>query len=140
MIVECADAPIKQTDKEFCYDINANFDGLLNNRTYKVVFKAETQNPINGEGMKLEGSGTFFTQYEEMKLNQKPKVTQLDEKGGVKIDFSSLVTNNGTLDGDYSFINNFIFYENEALSLPAKTTLTYKDSVIPSMGDRKSVV
>ncbi|MCR6699583.1 hypothetical protein NVV37_24465, partial [Escherichia coli] len=116
MIVECADAPIEQTDKEFCYDINANFDGLLNNRTYKVVFKAETQNPINGEGMKLEGSGTFFTQYEEMKLNQKPKVTQLDEKGGVKIDFSSLVTNNGTLDGDYSFINNFIFYENEALS------------------------
>ena len=107
-------------------------DGLNNGNNYLVSLDIETQNPQGGAGMTVSQSKLFNVNYPILRVLNKPILTQLLDKSAVQIDWADICVNPGATNGQYSYVENFLKFDNTAIALAPGSTLNYSTSVIPS--------
>ena len=90
----------------------------------------ETQNPNGGQGFTILDSKMFNVLYPTLRVISKPIITELVEKSAVQIDWASLYLNPGIINGQFSYVNNFIKYGNIVLTLDVDSNLKYNTTVV----------
>lgn len=103
---------------------------FANNTSYYVILTIETK-PNIGQGMIITIQKNFNVVYMVLSLDFKPLLTQIDSESAIQIEYPMLCQNPATLNGTYSYINNFIKDSNTALSLDSGSTLKYNSTIIP---------
>jgi len=107
-----------------------NFDGLNSGNTYLLNLDVESQNPNGGAGFKTNQMKVFNVLYPNLKVLNKPIITQIESKSALQIDWAGICLNPGVISGTFNYVDDFLTFGNTALSLDIGSSLNYSTTII----------